>query len=99
MTAAPPPSTGPYGRTANPQAAKPQAGERAPGEWNRVEMMLDGGNLEVAVNGLIRGTATGCQDTPGRVGLASKGGAVEYRNIVLVPILREGAAPAAAGGQ
>jgi hypothetical protein len=99
MTAAPPPSTGPYGRTANPQAGKPQGGERAPGEWNRVEMMLDGGNLEVAVNGLIRGTATGCQDTPGRVGLASKGGAVEYRNIVLVPILRDGAAPAAAGGQ
>jgi len=91
-TAAPP-------RTANPQAGKPQAGERASGEWNRVEMMLDGGNLEVAVNGLVCGTATECQDTPGRVGLASRGGAVEYRNIVLVPILREGAAPAAAGGQ
>ena len=62
-------------------------------------MMLDGGNLEVAVNGLVRGTATECQDTPGRIGLASRGGAVEYRNIVLVPILREDAAPAAAGGQ
>ena len=92
MTPAPP-------RTADPQAAKPQGSERAPGEWNRVEVMLDGGNLEVAVNGLVRGTATECQDTPGRIGLASKGGAVEYRNIVLVPILREDAAPAAAGGQ
>ena len=82
MTVAPP-------RTADPQAGKPQGDQRAPGEWNRVEMMLDGGNLEVAVNGLIRSTATGCQDTPGRVGLASRGGAVEYRNIVLIPILRE----------
>ncbi|MCX5674973.1 MAG: DUF1080 domain-containing protein [Planctomycetota bacterium] len=92
-------TVGPPQTTTAPQASKPQGGERAPGEWNRVEIMLDGGNLEVAVNGIIRGAATGCQDTPGRVGLASKGGAVEYRNIVLIPILREGAAPAATGGR
>ena len=69
--------------------------EKPLGEWNRYEITLDGGNLELAVNGLVQNTATGCEEVPGKIGLQAEGGVMEYRNIVLIPILRGGAAPAA----
>jgi hypothetical protein len=62
--------------------------EKPPGEWNRYEMTLDGGNLELAVNGLVQNTAAECQEVPGKICLQSEGGAMEYRNLVLVPILK-----------
>jgi hypothetical protein len=71
--------------------------EKPLGQWNRCEITLDGGNLELAVNGLVQNTATGCAEVPGRICLQAEGGVMEYRNIVLIPILRGGAAPA--GGE
>lgn len=62
--------------------------EKPLGEWNRYEMTLDGGNLELAVNGLVQNTAAECQEVPGKICLQAEGGAMEYRNLVLVPILK-----------
>ena len=71
--------------------------EKPIGQWNRYEITLDGGDLELAVNGLVQNAATGCEEVPGKIGLQAEGGVMEYRNIVLIPILRGGAAPA--GGE
>lgn len=62
--------------------------ERPLGEWNEYEIVLDGGNLELWVNGLLQNTATDCWETPGKIGLQSEGAQMEFRNIVLIPILR-----------
>jgi len=56
------------------------------GEWNRYEITLDGGKLELKVNGLVQNTATDCWETPGKICLQSEGSSMEFRNIVLIPI-------------
>jgi hypothetical protein len=60
--------------------------ERPVGEWNRYEIRLDRGDLEIRVNGLCQNTATGCEEIAGWIGLQSEGGPVAYRNVVLIPI-------------
>lgn len=55
--------------------------------WNECEITLNKGQLEVRVNGVIRATGTGCEQMPGKIGFEPGGSRVEYRNIVLVPIL------------
>ncbi|MBN1418543.1 MAG: DUF1080 domain-containing protein, partial [Planctomycetes bacterium] len=60
--------------------------ERPLGEWNEYEITLGGGELEIAVNGLVQNEASDCWETPGKIGLQSEGARMEYRNIVVVPI-------------
>lgn len=55
--------------------------------WNECEITLNKGQLEVRVNGVIRATGTGCEQMPGKIGFEPGGSGVEYRNIVLIPIL------------
>lgn len=69
--------------------------ERPLGEWNRYDITLDGGDLELAVNNVVQNTAAECMETPGKICLQSEGAAMEYRNIVLVPILKQPAGGAA----
>lgn len=57
-------------------------------QWNRYEITLDGGDLEIQVNGLVQNTATDCWVTPGKICLQSEGAQIEFRNIVLLPIIR-----------
>jgi len=61
--------------------------EKPPGQWNRYEIDLDGGDLSLKVNGLVQNTATECEVIPGTIGLQSEGTPVDFRNIVLIPIL------------
>ncbi|NOZ24410.1 MAG: DUF1080 domain-containing protein [Planctomycetes bacterium] len=63
--------------------------ERPLGKWNRYEITLNGGDLEIRVNDLLQNTATDCQEIPGKICIQSEGAQMEYRNIVLVPILRK----------
>jgi len=62
--------------------------ERPTGEWNDYDITLDGGNLEIKVNNLVQNTAGECEEVPGKIGLQAEGSRKEFRNIVLVPILR-----------
>jgi hypothetical protein len=62
--------------------------ERPIGEWNDYEITLDGGDLELKVNNLVQNTATECDEVPGKICLQSEGSPKEFRNVVLVPILR-----------
>ena len=57
--------------------------------WNECEMVLNKGQLEVSVNGVLRALGTDCEQTPGKIGFEPSSGGVEYRNIVLIPILSD----------
>ena len=72
-----------------------ETNERPVGEWNQYEIYLNQGDLKICVNNLLQNEATDCQVVPGKIGLQSEGGAIQYRNIVMIPSL-EGK-PAEAG--
>jgi hypothetical protein len=55
--------------------------------WNECEIILNKGRLEVRVNDVLRAAATGCGEIPGAIGFQTGAGHIEYRNIVLIPIL------------
>jgi hypothetical protein len=65
-----------------------RSNERPIGQWNDYEILLDGGDLEIKVNNLVQNTATDCDEVPGKICLQSEGSPKEFRNIVLVPIVR-----------
>jgi putative membrane-bound dehydrogenase-like protein len=62
--------------------------ERAPGQWNRYEIRLDGGNLSLRVNGVEQNVATWCDPVAGKICLQSEGAPIEFRNIEIRPIRR-----------
>jgi hypothetical protein len=65
---------------------KIEGNESAPGEWNKYEITLDGGDLTLIVNGKKVNEATGCDVRPGKVGLQSEGGIIEFRTVTLTPL-------------
>lgn len=58
--------------------------EKADGEWNTAKIICKGGHLEAYVNDVLVNEAD-CDVTEGYIGLQSEGGAMEFRNIRLVP--------------
>lgn len=61
--------------------------EKPVGQWNQYEIYLNKGDLRLIVNGLVQNVATECWETPGKICIQSEGGPVEWRNLVLIPIL------------
>ncbi len=59
------------------------AAEKAPGEWNRYDISLSGGDLELRVNGELVNQATGMDVLSGPVGFQSEGGEIHFRTIRL----------------
>ena len=57
--------------------------EKPLGEWNRYRIVVDGGRLELWVNGLLQNVATDCKVVPGWIALQSEGAFIEFRNIRL----------------
>jgi len=64
-----------------------ESNEKPTGQWNEYEITLNKGDLELRVNSLVQNRATACQEIPGRICLQSEGGPMEFRNIVLIPII------------
>jgi hypothetical protein len=62
--------------------------ERPLGEWNLYEITLDGGTLEIRVNGRLQNRAKECWETPGKICLQAEGAQLEFRNLTLIPIVR-----------
>ena len=60
--------------------------EKPVGQWNKAEIICDGDNIIVYVNGEQQAVATGASLSSGFVGLQSEGQAVEFRNVVLTPL-------------
>lgn len=60
--------------------------EKPVGEWNSVDVRLKDKNVEVRLNGMLVNQASMLVDLPGRIGLESERGTIEYRNIRLRPL-------------
>jgi len=60
--------------------------EKPLGEWNRYRITLDGGKLELRVNGVLQNEAEECEVRKGRIALQSEGAYIEFRNISIRPI-------------
>ena len=66
-----------------------ESNEKPIGQWDEYEITLNKGDLEMKVNSLVQNRATECQEIPGKICLQSEGGALEFRNIVLIPIINK----------
>ncbi len=62
------------------------ANENPPGQWNRYEIVLNGYDLTVKVNGRVVNQARKCEFTMGPIGLQSEGGEVHFRSVRLTPL-------------
>lgn len=60
--------------------------ERPLGGWNTLEAILDGKTIKVFVNGQLVNEGTGLVDLPGRIGLESERGGIQFRNLRLTPL-------------
>lgn len=60
--------------------------ENPAGEWNRYEIVLDGGKLTAKINDKLVNEASDCQQVPGFIGLQSEGGPIEFRKVELTPL-------------
>jgi len=65
---------------------KIEAAEKEPGEWNRYDIKMKGGGLELRVNGKLVNQATGLDELAGPIGLQSEGGEVHFRTVRLTPL-------------
>jgi 3-keto-disaccharide hydrolase len=63
-----------------------ETNEKPLGEWNEYDITLDGGNLELKVNGLVQNTASDMQVIPGYILLQAEGAEIEFRKVTLTPI-------------
>ena len=61
--------------------------EKPLGEWNRYRLRVDRGYLGLEVNGVLQNEAFWCEELPGKICLQSEGAYIEFRNVVLRPIL------------
>ncbi len=61
--------------------------EKPVGEWNRYVLVLDGGTLRLIVNGVVQNRARECLEKAGWVALQSERAVVEFRDIVVRPIV------------
>ncbi|MET0179968.1 MAG: DUF1080 domain-containing protein [Novosphingobium sp.] len=61
--------------------------ERTTGDWNTIDLSLTGKTIEVYLNGALVNEARALVDLPGRIGLESERGAIQFRNIRLEPRL------------
>lgn len=66
--------------------ARAAGAENQPGEWNKVEVVAEGGNLRVTMNGKVVNQAQDAEVVAGPIGLQSEGGEIHFRNVVLVAL-------------
>jgi hypothetical protein len=59
--------------------------ENPPGDWNRVEILAQGPDYQVYVNGRLVNEVSGVAVAPGPVGIQSEGGVIQFRRITLTP--------------
>ncbi|HPC62432.1 MAG TPA: DUF1080 domain-containing protein [Verrucomicrobiota bacterium] len=57
--------------------------EKPAGEWNRVEILAQGPRYQVKMNGKVVNEVDGVEVVPGRIGLQSEGGVIQFRRVTL----------------
>jgi hypothetical protein len=60
--------------------------EKPPGEWNRIEVLAEGGSYTVWMNGQQINHAVGVEMLAGPLGLQSEGGEIHFRRATLTPL-------------
>jgi hypothetical protein len=60
--------------------------EKPLGEWNQMEIVCEGGNITIHVNGDLVNKGTNCSAQSGAICLQSEGTPVEFRKVVLEPL-------------
>jgi hypothetical protein len=60
--------------------------EKPAGEWNRVELLAQGGRYTVWMNGQQVNEASGVEVMAGPIGLQSEGGEIHFRRATLTPL-------------
>jgi type 1 glutamine amidotransferase len=60
--------------------------ENPVGQWNHYRISVDRGVVTLEVNGALVNQAVGVEILPGRIGLQSEGGAIQFKDILLTPI-------------
>lgn len=60
--------------------------ELPPGEWNRAEITVNGGQIVVFVNGVKVNEAIGADILAGPVGLQSEGGEIHFRRVTITSL-------------
>jgi len=61
----------------------PEIPEKPLGEWNDYEIIMNGSNLTLKVNGVVQNTASDVEIVAGKICLQSEGSEYEFRNIEL----------------
>jgi hypothetical protein len=64
--------------------------ERPQGEWNEYEILVDGGNVVLKVNGEELNRATDAAELAGAIAFQSEGAPIEFRRIRVAPIASGG---------
>jgi hypothetical protein len=67
-------------------AKRHDTNEKPLGEWNKYRIVVNGGTIELWVNGLLQNIATNVEVNKGRIALQSEGAYIEFKNISLRPI-------------
>lgn len=62
--------------------------EKPIGEWNTMEVICQGNEITVHVNGDLVNHATNCSATHGAISLQSEGAPVQFRKVALTPLVR-----------
>ncbi len=62
--------------------------ERPSGEWNRTEVICDGGRVVVLVNGLLVNEGTDASPAAGKIQFQSEGAEIFFRKIEVRPLIR-----------
>lgn len=60
--------------------------EKPDGEWNSVEIVVNGNSVQSSINGVLQNVGTNAYANSGQICLQSEGGPVEFRNITLEPL-------------
>jgi hypothetical protein len=60
------------------------------GGWNHYRIVMDGGRLELYVNGQLQNVATDVERVPGRIALQSEGAWIEFGMVRIRPLKGDG---------
>jgi hypothetical protein len=66
--------------------SKMEAREKPAGEWNLIEISVEGPRVTVSVNGAKVNEATDCDVLAGPIALQSEGGEIHFRKVTLTPL-------------
>lgn len=66
-------------------AKKAPSSEKPFGEWNKVEVVVNGDKIDVWVNGVLQNQGAGAYARSGQICLQSEGGPIEFRNVTVEP--------------